>query len=96
MTVYCIALIDITDRDRYDTYIQGFREIFSRYSGKLLSVEEEPDVREGSWPYNRTVLIEFSDSASFDAWYNSPDYQALAKHRYDSATTLLAVIRQNR
>ena len=93
MTVYCVALINITDRERYDTYRQGFGEIFSRYSGKLVSVEEEPDVREGSWPYTRTVLIEFPDAASFDAWYNSSDYQALAKHRHAAATTSLAVVR---
>lgn len=35
MTVYCVALINITDRERYDTYRQGFGEIFSRYSGKV-------------------------------------------------------------
>ena len=93
MTVYCIALINITDRERYETYRQGFGEIFSRYSGKLVSVEEEPDVREGVWPYTRTVLIEFPDSTSFDAWYNSSEYQALAKHRHAAATTLLALVR---
>jgi len=93
MTVYCVALINITDRDRYDTYRKGFHEVFSRYSGKLVSVEEEPDVREGTWPYTRTVLMEFPDSASFDAWYNSPDYQTLARHRHAAATTLLSVIR---
>jgi uncharacterized protein (DUF1330 family) len=84
--VYCVALINITDRQRYDTYRQGFGEIFSRYSGKLLSVEEEPDVREGNWPYTRTVLIEFPDSASFDAWYNSPEYQEALKVRLANST----------
>ena len=85
MTVYCIALININDRERYDIYRQGFREIFSRYAGKLVSVEEEPDVKEGVWPYTRTVLMEFPDSASFDAWYNSSDYQTLAQHRQAAA-----------
>ena len=94
MTVYCVALIDIHDRDRYDTYRLGFRDIFDRFSGKMLSVEEAPDVREGgNWPYTRTVLMAFPDAPSFDAWYNSPDYQALAKHRHAAATTSLAIVR---
>jgi uncharacterized protein (DUF1330 family) len=39
MTIYCVALINITDRERYKTYSQGFWEIFNRYPGKVLSVE---------------------------------------------------------
>jgi hypothetical protein len=32
-------------------------EIFSRHSGKLLGVDEEPTVKEGDWPYTRSVLM---------------------------------------
>jgi uncharacterized protein (DUF1330 family) len=57
-------------------------EIFSKYSGKLLAVDEAPTVKEGDWPYTRTVLIEFPTAEAFDAWFNSQEYQALAKHRH--------------
>ena len=67
MTVYAIALLNIADRERYGAYQQGFLEIFSRYSGKLLAVDEAPTVKEGDWPYTRTVLIEFPDAEAFDA-----------------------------
>ena len=40
-------------------------EIFSKYSGKLLAVDEAPTVKEGDWPYTGTVLIEFSDADAF-------------------------------
>jgi uncharacterized protein (DUF1330 family) len=50
-------------------------------SGKLLAVDEAPTVKEGDWPYTRTVLIEFPTAEAFDAWFNSPEYQALAEHR---------------
>ena len=55
MTVYAIALLNIVDRERYSAYVNGFMEIFSRHSGKLLAVDEEPTVEEGDWPY--TVLF---------------------------------------
>jgi hypothetical protein len=31
-------------------------EIFSRYGGKLLAVDEAPTVKEDDWPYTRTIL----------------------------------------
>jgi uncharacterized protein (DUF1330 family) len=94
MTVYAIALLNIADRERYGAYQSGFMEIFSRYSGKLLAVDEAPTVKEGDWPYTRTVLIEFPDAEAFDAWFNSPEYQALAKHRHAASTGSIAVIKK--
>jgi len=55
-------------------------EIFSRYSGKLLAVDEAPIVKEGDWP--------------FDAWFDSPEYQALAEHRHAASTGSIAVIKR--
>jgi uncharacterized protein (DUF1330 family) len=46
-TVYAIALLNIASRERYGAYQQGFMEIFSRYSGRLLAVAEAPTVKEG-------------------------------------------------
>jgi len=82
MTVYAIALLNIADRERYGAYQSGFMEIFNKYSGKLLAVDDAPTVKEGDWPYTGTVLIEFPDVEAFDAWFNPPDYQALANHRH--------------
>jgi uncharacterized protein (DUF1330 family) len=94
MTVYAIALLTITDRGRYGAYQSGFMEIFNRYSGKLLAVDEAPTVKEGDWPHTRTVLIEFPDAEAFDAWFNSPEYQALAQHRHAASTGSIAVIKK--
>ncbi|HEX7562791.1 MAG TPA: DUF1330 domain-containing protein [Bradyrhizobium sp.] len=56
MTVYALALLNIADRERYGVYQSGFMEIFSRYSGKLLAVDEAPTVKEGDWPYNPALF----------------------------------------
>jgi uncharacterized protein (DUF1330 family) len=94
MTVYAIALLNIADRERCGVYQQGFMEIFSRYSGKLLAVDETPVVKEGDWPYTRIVLIEFPDAEAFDAWFDSPEYQALARHRHAASNGSIAVIKK--
>ena len=87
-------MLNIADRERYGAYQSGFLEIFSQYSGKLLAVDEAPTVKEGNWPYTRTVLIEFPDAEAFDTWFNSPEYQALAKHRHAASTGSIAVIKK--
>jgi uncharacterized protein (DUF1330 family) len=55
MPVYLIAQLNIRDRATYAKYGSGFMEIFSRYEGRLLSVDEAPKVIEGEWGYTRTV-----------------------------------------
>lgn len=92
MSVYAVALIHIKDRDGYRTYEQGFMDIFSRYEGKLLAVDESPTVLEGEWPWTRTVLLEFPDQAKLRAWYDSAEYQALAQHRFEASQAAIAVI----
>jgi uncharacterized protein (DUF1330 family) len=34
-------------------------EIFSKYAGRVLSVDEAPTVLEGQWSFTRTVLLDF-------------------------------------
>ena len=93
MSVYAVGLINIADRDEYGKYEQGFMEIFERYEGKLLAVEEAPTVLEGEWPWTRTVLLEFPDEEKLKAWYESEAYQALAQHRFRGSEAAIAVIK---
>lgn len=86
MSFYLIAQIDIVDRDGYQLYEAGFMEIFSRYKGTVLSVDEQPKLLEGSWPFTRSVLISFSSEADAMDWYHSEEYQTLAKHRFSSSS----------
>ncbi len=82
MSVYLIAQIEIHDREEYDKYQEGFLEIFTKYKGEILVVEESPTVLEGEWQYTRTVLLRFSDEDEAKRWYESPEYQKLPQHRF--------------
>ena len=92
MSVYVIALIDISDRERYSQYEQGFMEIFQEHEGQILAVEESPQIKEGAWPHTRTVLLEFPSSNALDRWYHSEAYQQLAQHRFAASHAHIAVI----
>lgn len=85
MSVYLIAQIEIHDRNEYDQYEAGFLEIFLKYKGEILVVDEDPNILEGEWPYTRTVLIRFPDEEEAMRWYKSDEYQKLAQHRFKSS-----------
>ena len=86
MSVYLIVQITIADREEYALYEAGFMEVFMKHGGTMLSVDESPTVIEGDWTASRSVLIRFpSDDAAMN-WYNSPEYQNLAKHRFKAST----------
>ena len=88
-----IAQIRITDPDEYQTYLQGFMPIFERHGGTLLATSaKDIDVIEGDWALDRVVLMQFPDTAHARAWYNDPDYTALARHRHASARANLALV----
>ena len=92
MAAYIIARITINDRHRYARYEAGFMEIFAAHAGKLLAVDENPEVLEGQWRCTRTVLAEFPDKESALAWYRSDDYQTLAEHRFAASEGEIALI----
>ena len=89
---YLIAQIEITDRDAYAKYEAGFMEIFQRYKGKILSVDENIGVLEGDWPFTRTVLVEFPSKEDALSWYNSDEYQLLAKHRFSASESNIIIV----
>jgi uncharacterized protein (DUF1330 family) len=62
-------------------------EIFSKYKGEILVVEESPTVLEGEWQYTRTVVLRFSDEDEAKRWYESLEYQKLAQHRFQASRT---------
>lgn len=89
---FVIVQIAIDDRDKYHQYeVAGHLEIFDEFGGKLVSVDEDVDIVEGSWPFTRTVLIEFPSKQQARAWYESDEYQAVVGLRHDSATSNLVI-----
>jgi uncharacterized protein (DUF1330 family) len=86
MAVYIIARFAIHDREAYDKYDAAFFDVFGKFDGKLLSVDEEPLVLSGEFNFTRSVLIEFPSKAAAMAWLSSPEYVAIAKYREAGST----------
>lgn len=94
MSCYIIAQIKIHDRKEYEKYESGFDEIFKKYKGIIVAIDEDPVVLEGDWPYTRTVLIRFPNEEEARRWYESPEYQKLAEHRHRASTGNIVLVRR--
>ena len=89
MTVYVIVQLKMTDRAAYDRYQAKFFDVFRKFSGRLLSADEQPAVIEGSWDRDKVVLMSFPDQAAFRAWADSPEYREIAKDRKAGAQAVV-------
>jgi len=96
MSCYFVAQINITDRDEYQKYLDGYDQIFSKYKGIVVAVDEYPAILEGEWPYERTVLIRFPDEEEARRWYESPEYRNLAKHRHRSSNANIVLVKRHK
>lgn len=89
MTVYAIVQLNMTDRAAYDRYQAQFFDVFRKFSGRLLSADEQPAVLEGKWDRDKLVLMSFPDEAAFHAWANSPEYQEISNDRKAGAEAIV-------
>jgi uncharacterized protein (DUF1330 family) len=90
---FVIVQIAINDRDGYHQYeIAGHQEIFDEFNGKVVGLDEDVEIVEGSWPCTRTVLIEFPNKELARAWYDSDEYQAVVGLRHGSTTSNLVIV----
>ena len=85
MKHYFVAQIKIHDPDEYEKYLENFDEIFSRFNGEYLAIDESPVILEGNWDYTKSVLVRFNSKKEFEDWYYSFDYQKILKHRLNAS-----------
>ena len=81
MAVYIISRLTIHNRAEYDKYENQFAEVFAKFNGKVLSVDEEPIVLSGEWEATRSVILEFPSKEDAFAWMKSDEYQRISEHR---------------
>ena len=85
MNCYFVAQIQIKDKEEYQKYLDGVDEVFRKFNGKYLAVDGDPEVLEGNWSYSRIAIIQFPDELELKRWYQSPEYQAIARYRLSAA-----------
>jgi uncharacterized protein (DUF1330 family) len=93
MSVYIVAKITIHDQAEYSKYVAGFMPVFEKHRGRILSVDEAPEILEGAWNCTRTVLIEFPGREDALAWVGSADYRDIARHRWAASAADIVMVK---
>jgi uncharacterized protein (DUF1330 family) len=80
MPAYLIVNAKITDQSKLDEYMAAVAPTLDGHEFKVLAVTTSTEVVEGDGG-ERTVVMEFPDSAALHAWYDSPGYVEARKFR---------------
>jgi uncharacterized protein (DUF1330 family) len=92
MSCYFIAQINIHDKDEYSKYLEQTDEVFEKFKGEVVAVDDAVSILEGEWPYERTVLIRFPDKKELERWYYSEAYQKIAQHRWNGSSANIVAV----
>jgi uncharacterized protein (DUF1330 family) len=93
MPAYAVAQLSIHNPEVYDRYVAAFPPVIERYGGRVLAADNDPDVLEGRWDYDRFVLLEFPDRASLESWATSPEYREIVRDRLAASHGVVLYVR---
>ncbi|WP_405125004.1 DUF1330 domain-containing protein [Ralstonia pseudosolanacearum] len=86
---YMISEIHITDPEAIKPYRDHVEATFKPYGGRFIVRGGTMDLREGTDSNGRIVIIKFDSLAQAQAWYASPEYQAILPSRQRAGVSRL-------
>ena len=81
MPAYFVVEIDITNMEAMAPYREAVGATLTQYGGRFLARGGNVELIEGGPEPKRIVLLEFTDTAAFRRWYDSPEYQKILPNR---------------
>ena len=89
---YWMAHVDVTDPERYKSYVAEATPAYKEYGAKFLVRGGKSDPVEAIDLGTRHVVIEFDSMEKAQACYNSETYQNARKHRLAASTGKLLIV----
>ena len=91
MSACVIGHITVKDEEKWAQYRAQVPATLAPWGAELLFRGQRADILAGQHAHLDTVVIRFPDADTVDAWYNSPEYQALIPLRQQAADLDLVV-----
>jgi len=92
MPAYIIALVNITNPEKYQEYAKRAGAANVEHGSRFLVRGGKKTTLEGDIPFQRIVVTEFPDVETAKKFYNSPDYQDARKHRLGAADFNMVIV----
>jgi len=86
MPAYFVIELEVTNLDAMGPYRAAVGATIEQYGGRFLARAGATELIEGGPEPKRIVIVEFTDTAAFKRWYNSPEYQKILPGRLDNST----------
>lgn len=90
MPAYLIGHMTVKDPTQWAMYVEGVKKSLLPFAAEVLFRGRQTAVLAGELPYPLTVVIQFADDATLQAWYCSEDYQTLIPLRDRAADVVIA------
>ncbi|MDT5090639.1 MAG: hypothetical protein QOH60_2 [Mycobacterium sp.] len=89
---YVIVTEAIHDPEGMKAYARAAMPTIGEGGGKAIVADTNPQVIEGDWHGNQTVVLEFESVEAARAWYESEGYQNAAKMRQAAADSNAVIL----
>lgn len=89
---YVIAQINVTDPDRYKTYVGQVLPTIEMFGGAFLVRGGASQSFEGTPPGERNVVIEFPSVQAAHDWYASEEYAPVKAIRMSASTSVQTIV----
>ena len=94
MAAYLSTTIKLKDPEAFMAYATRARETVLAHSGEIVLVGKLTGALVGAPDHQFEALFRFADRAKLDAWYASPEYQALIPQRDAGADVVFKVLEE--
>lgn len=81
---FLYAEFDVLDPVEFEKYRERVGAVSASFGGRYVVRRSEPIVLDGDWTSKRLVIIEFDTPEQVQAFYDSPEYQAILPYRLRS------------
>ena len=85
MSAYLIAMIEVTDWEKYREYTKASSKAVARYGGRFIVRGGDKITLEGPEENRRIVVIEFPSLEQVKTYYDSKEYQEAKRLRQGAA-----------
>lgn len=92
-SAFALAQLEIRDPSTYERYARAVPATHVPYGGAVLVADTAPQILEGTWAYDRVVMIRFPGPDAALAWAASDAYRRIAVLRAHSTTTTAMILR---
>ena len=83
MAGYFVANYTITNLAEYKEYLTAVGPVLEAHGAENIVIDRDSELLEGS-AGQVTVVLRFATKSAAEAWYESPEYQAIRHLRMDN------------